>query len=277
MESLKKKIGNENKELVSSYGLFYSNSKIMFSSLLQDFLIKDDLFDVENEKYKNNTEKKKEIKLKNSFIKAIMVMIYYEKTLFEGLNKISLDINKILRSEYYENQYNLQMKRFSTLFANMIPLLDQIKDMKIYNVNGALEINDVENGATAGIYGKKLKPGTKRHMRKKVSTKKSAKVDFENSLRVYKDKNDDDKSINVEIVNSHDHDHEDDKDRLNVSTDTLNKNGDNRIYKHNKIENSPEHKLRETPVVKNIGVADVGDSDIISPKIVQSKVSYLLC
>ena len=274
VENIKKNVGSENKELFTSYTSFYANSKIMFSALLQDFLIKDDLLDVENiepeqskDENKQNNKKEtnhklyaKDIKIKNSYIKLLLVMTYYEKTLFEALNKISLDIKIASRNEFYQKQYDTQLKRYEDAFSRMEDLLDQIKEMKLYNLNGMNvdTVNEMENGGGL-LQMKRKKSTTIRNIRKKFSSKKFAsqdedlqdfgliKIDRKNSeAGDVKDKVIPlIKFINLEEMKNNEQLKSDNNLHILGSLkNPNNEDSENRIYKNNKMGVTPSHKLK---------------------------------
>ncbi len=236
--------------------------------MLQEFLIKDNIFDVESKepkelKYKRekkikeeDSSKKQEVKLKNSFCKILIIMIYYEKTLFEGLNKVTIDLKRISRNEFYQNQYNQQIMRYHDVFSKMTALLDQVKEMKIYNVNGmAVDTSEIENG---GNYIRKkggknsYTGGGVRNIRKRFSTKKTFKIEAEmlrsansftknydsiNNLNDYSEENESKQEIsNNNILNL------DETEKINE-----------RIYKNNKMNYSPTHRAQESKVRKMYG------------------------
>jgi len=264
VDDIKKKVV-DNKEVVLSYNTFFSNSKIMFSSFLQEFLIKDDLVEIENKTtYNINNQhkdkpRKQELKIKNEFIKLLLVMTYYEKTLFEGLNKITVDLKKIIRNEFYSCQYDHQINRYQNVFNKMIPLLDQIKEMKIYNFNGMNndQLDYTENGGT--FQGKKIKTLTFKNIRRRYQRRSSKTIDsnntiqnLQNELNLEENKqfklNIEDMNNNIINNNNCDDDVFITKSQSQIPNSNLNSNlnlninGGDRIYKNNKVGVVPSQK-----------------------------------
>jgi len=151
IEEVQTKIESNNYSMVGFYSTFFANSKMIFSTMLQDYLRQKNIF--ENQAYQSfhtdfkatqksimttqsnfkTAEQQEYTRMKSSYFKLLVALSYYEKITFGALNRISFDLKKFQLNETYQSQYNLQLDKFQEMFASVMDLVDQIKQMKVVN------------------------------------------------------------------------------------------------------------------------------------------------
>jgi hypothetical protein len=124
-----------------AYLSIFEHNKSFLNKILDDFMNNKDYFktfklnldDSLTKLNYDNFQKDKTNKLKNSFINLNLVTLFYEKLLYDVLNKVLLDTKKFNMAEKSNNEFLSKLDGFSSLLSNYMNLLNEFKNLKAEN------------------------------------------------------------------------------------------------------------------------------------------------